>query len=297
METGSVTEASKTIYLTQPQVSRLIAALENELGLRLFVRAGRRLVPTQEGLRFYDETQRILAGIDDFYKIAKDIREINEPRLRVMCQPYLAYALMPESFAAFAERYPKTRFSLEIRSRGDVGPWMAGQQFDIGLAALPIDFPAARAIQFASVTMVVALPKGHHLTRKEFLDAEEIAAEPFITLKPFTLLRRLTDNIFHGAGLSLSVRAESSSGLSVCQMVSKGLGVSIVDPLVAKCIDPNLIEIRSWAPGIKLRYAFIYSEAYAPSSLTLEFADTVAFTTKRLCPDYVDLVSKVDKAG
>lgn len=294
METGSVTEASKTIYLTQPQVSRLIAALENELGLRLFVRAGRRLVPTQEGLRFYDETQRILAGIDDFYKIAKDIREVNEPRLRVMCQPYLAYALMPESFAAFAELYPATRFSLEIRSRGDVGPWVAGQQFDLGLAALPIDFPDARAIQFASVAMVVALPKGHPLTRKDRLNAEDIAAEPFVALKPFTLLRRLTDGIFHSAGLSLSVRAESSSGLSACQMVSKGLGLSIVDPLVANCIDPRLIEIRRWEPGVRLRYAFIYSKAYAPSSLTLEFADTVASTAKRLSPGYVDLASKED---
>ena len=115
-------------------MSRLIATLEDELGLRLFVRTGRRLVPTEEGLRFYDETKRVLAGIDEISSIAKDIRTVKEPRLRVMCQPYLAYALLPESFAAFEKIYPALRFSLEIRSRGDVGPWIAGQQFDLGIA-------------------------------------------------------------------------------------------------------------------------------------------------------------------
>ena len=297
METGSVTEASKTMYLTQPQVSRLVATLEDELGLRLFVRTGRRLVPTQEGLRFYDETKRILSGIDEISKIAEDIRTVKEPRLRVMCQPYLAYALMPESFAALSELYPTLRFSLEIRSRGDVGPWVAGQQIDLGIAALPIDYQSARTEQFASVSVVAALPKGHHLTRQKRLRAEEIAVEPFIALKPFTLLRRSTDRLFHSIGLSLSVRAEASSGLSVCQMVSKGLGISIVDPLVAKCIDPNLIEIREWDPGLKLRYGFVYSKAYAPSSLTLEFANIVASTAKHLSPDCVDLVSKKDIKG
>lgn len=141
---------------------------------------------------------------------------------------------------------------------------------------------------------MAVLPKRHHLARKKRLSANEIAAEPFIALKRFTLLRRFTDSIFHSAGLSLSVRAESSTGLSVCQMVSKGLGVSLVDPLVAKCIDPNLIEIREWDPGFRLRYGFVYSEAYAPSALTLEFADIVASTAKRLSPEYVDLVSKAD---
>ena len=294
METGSVTEAAQTIYLTQPQVSRLIVSLEDELGLRLFVRTGRRLVPTEEGLRFYDETKRVFAGIDEIYKIAADIRAAKEPRLRVMSQPYLAYALLPESFAAFEKLYPDLRFSLEIRSRGDVGPWVAGQQFDLGLAALPINFPAARPVKFASAATVAALPKGHHLARKDRLTAGEIAAEPFIALRPFTLMRRFIDSTFHSVGFSLAIRAETSTGLSVCQMVSKGLGVSIVDPLVAKCIDPDFIEIRKWDPGLKLRYGFVYSEAYAPSALTLEFAKVVAATAKRMAPDYIELVSKDD---
>lgn len=65
-------------------------------------------------------------------------------------------------------------------------------------------------------------------------------------------------------------------------------------PLVAKCIDPDLIEIREWRPGLKLRYGFVFSEAYAPSALTLEFTKVVACIAKRLAPKHIQLISEGD---
>lgn len=290
MEMGSVTEAAKRLYRTQPQVSRLIAGLEEELGFRLFSRRGRRLVATQEGLRFHDEARRILSGLEDISRIAEDIRTLKEARLRIVAQPYLAHAIVPEAMAGFAARHPRVRYSLEIRSRRDVGQWIAGQQFDLGIAALPIDVPAVTSEPFASVAVAVVLPKGHRLAEKSRLEARDLVGEPFIALNPLALLRQRIDSLFADLGLPLSVRAETSSGLSACQMVAKGLGVTLADPLVAGCLAPGQIDIRQWDPGLRLTYGFLYSTAHTPSALVLDFADIVARTAKRLEPGAVELL-------
>src|SRR3989338_8928205 len=74
----------------------------------------------------YNEVKRILSGFDEIARIAEDIRSHKEARRRVVSQPFLAQAVLPHAFAAFAEAHPGLRYSLEIRSRGDVGSWIAG---------------------------------------------------------------------------------------------------------------------------------------------------------------------------
>ncbi|HSD51342.1 MAG TPA: LysR family transcriptional regulator [Candidatus Methylomirabilis sp.] len=292
METGSTTEAGKRLYRTQPQVSRLIAALEEELGFKLFLRDRRRLLPTQEGSLFYAEVRRILSGLEEISKVAEDIRAHKEARLRIVSQPYLAHAVLPDALAAFARSHPNLRYSLEIRSRGDVGSWVAGHQFDLGVVALPIDVPGVSSQPFATVQVLVAFPVAHPLARKKRLKAEDLLGQPFIALRPYTLLRHLVDELFAQLHLPLTIRAETSFGLAACQMVAKGLGITLTDPLVARCLPPGQIELREWEPGLSLPYGFLFSSTHPPLSVVLDFADTVAETTKRLAPEYVRLTGK-----
>jgi DNA-binding transcriptional LysR family regulator len=292
METGSTTEAGRRLFRTQPQISRLIAALEGEIGFKLFLRDRRRLVPTQEGTLFHAEVRRILSGLDEISRVAEDIRAHKEARLRIVSQPYLAHAVLPDALAAFARSHPNLRYSLEIRSRGDVASWVAGHQFDLGIVALPIDVPGVSSQPFAAVQVLVALPAGHPLARKKRLKAEDITGQPFIALRPYALLRHLIDECFARLDLPLTIRAETSFGLAACQMVARGLGVTLTDPLVARCLPPGQIELREWEPGLTLTYGFLFSSTHPPLSAVLDFADTVTETTKRLAPEYVRLTGK-----
>lgn len=292
METASATEAGRRLYRTQPQISRLIAALEEEVGFKLFLRHRRRLVPTQEGNLFYNEAKRILAGLDEIARVADDIRSHKEARLRIVSQPYLGLAVLPEAIATFSQSHPNLRVSMEIRSRGDVASWVAGHQFDLGIVALPIDVPGVRSEPFAEVRVAVALPQSHPLTKKRRLTASDLVGRPFIALRPYTLLRQAVDRLFGDLGLSLTIRAETSFGLSACQMVATGLGITVTDPLIARCLPSGHIQLRDWEPGLHLTYGFLYSSAHPPLSMVTEFADEVAATTKRLAPDHVHLLAE-----
>lgn len=291
METGSVTEASRRIHRTQPQISRLISALEEEVGFPLFLRQGRGLIPTQECLRFYEGTRHILAGFEEVSRIADSIRNQQDTWLRILTQPYFAYSVTPTAIAEFALSHPQVRVSLEVRSRVDVGLWMSGQQFDLGLAALPIDFPGIRSRTFADVRLVIAMPQGHRLAAKDVVTADDIKDEPFIALRPFTLLRQRIDDLMAKQRLPLRLVMETSSGQSACQLAALGVGIALADPILAANV-PGIV-LRDFEPRLSIPYGFLLPASYAPSEQAREFASLFVRLVKQTAPDRVDLVEQV----
>lgn len=289
METGSVTEASRRIHRTQPQISRLISALEDEVGFSLFSRQGRGLIPTQECLRFYEGTRHILAGFEEVSRIADSIRTQQDAWLRILTQPYFAYSVTPGAIAEFSRRHPRVRVSLEVRSRVDVGLWMSGQQFDLGLAALPIDFPGIRSHPFADVRLVIAMQAGHRLAAKTVLTPDDIKDEPFIALRPFTLLRQRIDDLMEKQRLPLRLVMETSSGQSACQLAALGVGIALADPILAMNV-PGIV-LRDFEPALSIPYGFLLPRSYAPSEQAREFARLFVRIVKETAPDRVQLIT------
>jgi len=295
LETGSVTEASRQLHRTQPQISRLISALEDEVGFTLFRRDGRGLIPTQECLRFYENTRHILMGFDQVSRIAESIRSKQDAWLRILTQPYFAYSVTPAAMAEFGRAHPHARMSLEVRSRVEVGLWMSGYQFDLGLAALPIDYPGIRSQAFADVRLVIAMPEGHRLAAKPVLGMEDIANEPFIALRPYTLLRQCTDDLIEKHRLPLKLAVETSSGLSACQLAARGLGIALSDPILAATVEG--VVLRDFEPALTIPYGFLMPASYEPSELAREFAGICVRTIKRIAPDRVSLLTLPEGEG
>ena len=288
MESGTVTEAAQRIGRTQPQVSRLIGALAQELGFELFRRKGRRILPTQEGTQFYEATRHILLGLDDISRVAKDIATGKDAWLKLVAQPFLGYGVLPAAMSKFCLDNPELRVSLEIRSRADVGLWVSGQQFDLGVAALPLQAPGIRAEPFAKVRVALVLPAGHRLAGKRNVDIADLAEEPFIALKPYSALRQHIDDLFAQLGLRLQIRAETSSGASACQLVASGLGVGLADPTIARTFSG--LVVKRWKPSLHLTYGFLYPTAYAPSTAALEFGAALKKAIKKASPEEVELL-------
>ena len=268
METGSVTEASRRIHRTQPQISRLISALEAEVGFTLFLRQGRGLVPTHECLRFYEGTRHILAGFEEVSRIASSIRNQQDAWLRILTQP-LAYSVTPAAIAEFSRLHPRVKVSLEVRSRVEVGLWMSGQQFDLGLAALPIDFPGIRSRSFADVRLVIAMPERHRLAAKSVVTVDDIRTNPSSRCA-LTRCCASIDDLMEQRRLPLHMVMETSSGQSACQLAALGVGVALADPVLAANV-PGIV-LRDFEPKLTLPYGFLLPNAYAPSEQAREFA-------------------------
>ena len=136
-EAASVHLAAERLHTTQPAVSRLIGDLEAELGLALFVRQRRRLVPTAEGRAFYREAKKALTAVDQIVDIARDIRTLRGAYREVVAPMLTAFGILPAAVGAFRRAHPHTRVSLEIKDIRDIADWVANGPFDVGVTALP----------------------------------------------------------------------------------------------------------------------------------------------------------------
>jgi DNA-binding transcriptional LysR family regulator len=292
MESGTITEAAARLGRTQPQISRLIAELEEDLSLTLFSRVKRRLVPTEEGRQFYAHALRVLDQVDEIPAAIRKIRAESELHLNLSCQSYIAQALLPEAIAAFTKAEPRFSFSVEVRSREEMGRWFANPPYDLAIVALPIDHDLLiRCDPFALARVVAVLPRGHRLAKRRIVSASDLAKEPFIALTPSTLLRKEIDRMFFEVGERLTIRGEASVGMAACQMVAHGLGVTLADPLEARCVASDTVVVRELRPELNFTYGFLRSATTPPSELNLRFADCVAQTAKSRDPAHIALMA------
>src|ERR1700753_2195746 len=106
MESGSVTSAAEELRLTQPAVSKLLKALELEVGFPLFNRANGRLTPSPQGATFYQRTQRILADIDALATIGQNVAENRVGEIRLGATSQLSSTLFSRAIGEFQRQFP-----------------------------------------------------------------------------------------------------------------------------------------------------------------------------------------------
>lgn len=282
IESGSVTEAAGQMKLTQSGVSRLIAALEDEVGFAIFERRKGRLQITARGEVFFREVEPLLAGIDQLAPIAEEIRADRFARLRLVALSSQMHGLVPLALARFSRQHPTAAVTLTMRSRRELIHWTAGQQFDLGLAAMPVEQPALDVQPFISFPVVAALPPGHRLSGRRRVHVTDLADEPLISLDPFGLFEPGVRGRFLSAGVEPQVKFETTSMLLAGQLVAEGLGVAMVDPFVANTLRPLGIAIRPLAPTLTYEYGLIWPAGRTASPLARSFADCAADVAETL---------------
>jgi DNA-binding transcriptional LysR family regulator len=292
METGTATGAAARLGRTQPQISRLIADFEHDLGLKLFGRDKKRLIPTREGREFYAQALRVLDQVDEIPAAVRKIRAASGIHLNIVCQPYIAQALLPDAIADFTKIEPRFSFKVEIRTHDEIGQWLERSPYDLAIAALPVEHDLLiRCEPFAVAPVVAVLPRGHPLANNRIIDARALAKEPFIALTPSTLLRKEIDRMFLELGEQPNIRGEASAGVATCQMVARGLGVTLADPLEARFVSSKYVVVREMTPKLNFTYGLLWPTTVAPSELNLRFAACLAQTAKSRGKGHIKVTS------
>lgn len=273
MECGSVTEAAKKLHITQPAISRLIMALEQELDIKLFHRQRKRLTPTAGAELIYRETQRILAALDDFPRIAQDIRSHVGSRLRVITMPRAEQCLVVPAMRRFTDAFPAIHHTIEVQARVDMELWIGRQQFDVGIGALPVVHDGLVTEALCQVPLVVVMSPEHRFAGRESLTVKDLADEPLVALKQGYMLRRYTDEIFERAGVKPMIRTESANSLLACQLAAAGVGLTICDALSTRTLGGPAAVTVPIEPEYKVTFGILYPTAKDPDDVTLAFTE------------------------
>lgn len=280
MRRGSLAAAATDMNLSQPAVSRLITNLEHELGFSLFHRDRRALRPTDEARRFFQEAERILAGIEQLADIASDIRQGGGQQVRVVAMSRLANSVLPRAATQFRKIMPDIRLTLETHHRREMERWLTGRQFDVGFGPLPIENVQLDVRPLGSTQAVVVLPEGHFLgARKEVL-ISDLFDELLLALTPDTLLQQQIDAAFTIAGKKPRVGMQTSSSLIAVNLVAQGWGYTITDVFTASCASGPVV-VRPLADPLSLEFGILTPQGTKMSPSTETFIDCMqdAFAT------------------
>lgn len=263
MLTRSMTTAAGLMHTSQPNISRWIALLETTLGFELFQRVGTRLIPTPEADAFYVDVERAFIGLESLNDSATSIRRRGTGLLRIGAVGSITQCVLPDAIRLFRQTFPDLSVVVNTGGSDVVAKWMATGFCDVGFCSIQTDVPGLQYERINTAHGVGIVPRSHRLARKRRLTPADFASENFICLPSGSFNRAAIDRHFPDDARIVSI--ETPYATTICTMVGKGLGVSIVNPVVSRAL--NLPELREIPFSEKIAFhSYAVSSSHFPVS-------------------------------
>ena len=226
----NLTEAANALFTSQSGVSKHIKDLEDELGVELFVRKGKRLLGlTDPGKELAGVVERILLDVKNVKRLAEQFSKRDQGRLTIATTHTQARYALPSVVAQFKKVFPQVHLVLHQSSPGEIVSMLLDGIADIGIATEALE----SVIELASFPYytwhhAVIVPPGHPLESVHPLTLEAIAEFPIITYHEGFTGRAGIDEAFAKAGLILDIAMSALDADVIKTYVELGLGVGIV---------------------------------------------------------------------
>jgi len=194
----NLTETAKALHTSQPGVSKAIIELEEELGIEIFARHGKRLKRvTEPGQQVLKSIELIMREVTNLRRIGDEFSSEDSGTLSIATTHTQARYVLPEPVAKLRLAYPKVNVSLHQGSPTQVAQMLIDEVAEIGIATESLDgFEELVSLPCYEWQHVLVLPAGHPLCVKEHLTLEDIAHEPLITYHPSYTGRTKIDQAF-----------------------------------------------------------------------------------------------------
>lgn len=218
-------------HVSQPTLSRAIARLEDDAGVRLFDRDRRAVRLTADGVRFVDTSRRILDAWSSFVHVADDAAPLSGS-VSVFCTVTAAQTIVPDLLTRFREEHPSVHLDLETGYVVEALQRLDEGSVDLAIAALPPDVPrhlSTRVLGAAAIVPVAPVDGRFRFTSRPGPSWERTP----LVLPTTGLVRTLLDRWFRRLHLRPHVAAEATGHEAILALVGLGCGVGFVPDLVA----------------------------------------------------------------
>ena len=186
IDKGSITAAAETMGYTISGVSRMMAALESEIGFPLLRRSREGVVPTNECLRLLPSLREMVAQAEQCRQMAGELRGVMSGTVAIGTFSSVATHWLPNMICAFQRDYPNIDFEILMGNYPEIEQWILQGRADFGFLHLPTR-PELAVTELARDELMVVLPEEHPLARLEKVPVAALAEQPFILL----VLRRI----------------------------------------------------------------------------------------------------------
>lgn len=246
----SITKAAEVLHITQPTLSRQLAQMEEEIGVKLFDRGTRKIKLTNEGILLRRRAEEILQLVDKTEKELVEQEEQVEGKISIGCGEMAAVQLLPELIESFRKKYPRVSFDLFTATADLVKEQMDKGLLDIGLLLEPIDMEKYDFIRLnIKEKWVVLMRPDDPLAKKEVVNAKDLSALPLILPRRMNVQNELA-SWFGSYYEKLNVVFTSNLNTNGAIMVSKGLACSLVIEGAMSFWDISKVTYRPLFPAL-----------------------------------------------
>ena len=226
----NLTEAAKTLFTSQPGVSKAILELEDELGVDIFRRHGKRIRSlTEPGKRILTSIERILVEVETLKRVGKDFAAQDQGNFVIATTHTQARYALPKVLTEFTKRFPKVRVSIQQGNPQQMAEMLIHDRADIAIATEGIaGIEGLIALPGYQWQHVIAVQPEHPLLSKKTLSLEDLAQYPIITYDKAFAGRTKIDKAFASKNLQPDVVLEAIDADVIKTYVETGMGIGIV---------------------------------------------------------------------
>lgn len=226
-EAGSFSRAADALFLTQPAISKRIAALEDDLRARLFDRMPRSVELTEAGRALLPHARRVLGELETSRQAVADLSGTVGGRLRIGTSHHVGLHRLPPVLRRYTSRYPDVELDLHFMDSEQACQAVDRGELELAVVTLPESPPETLALEtlWPDPLDFVAAPD-HPLTRRARIDVADLAQWPAILPAATTFTRRIVAAALRPSGTQLRIALETNYLETIKMMVSVGLGWS-----------------------------------------------------------------------
>jgi LysR family cys regulon transcriptional activator len=242
----NLTEAAKALFTSQPGVSKAIIELEEELGIDIFSRHGKRIRGlTEPGRQVLKSVEVILQEVEGLKRIGKEFAAQDSGSFTIATTHTQARYSLPAVVQQFSQKFPKVRLSLLQGNPKQVAEMVLNNQADLAIATEAIaEIDGLVSLPCFQWEHMVVVPAEHALLKSKSITLEEIAAYPLVTYDAAFAGRNKIDQAFARRHLKPDVVLEAIDADVIKTYVELGMGVGIIAGLAFNAArDPNLRAI------------------------------------------------------
>ena len=241
----NLTEVANALFTSQPGVSRQIRELEEELGVEIFERNGKRLTGlTQPGKGILQIIDRLLLEAENLRQASQEYSGEKSGTLTIATTHTQARYVLPQVVQSFRALFPNVRIALQQSSPEHIAEWVISGKADVGIATEGLSqFEDLVSFPCYHWSHVIVVPEGHPLTLLDRVSLHDLAAHPLITYDVGFTGRSHIDDAFRQAGIATDIVLTAMDSDVIQQYVTLGLGVGIVASMATEKTTGSRLQV------------------------------------------------------